>query len=379
MKSVVLLYYEPQASGQTTHVRSLAAGLDQHRFRVTVVLPEHLDRCAAWFHDLGVEVVPLPMRKVAWPWRSALSFYRMVRTRRPAIVHIHSQEAGLLGRVVAWLAGAPVLFYTPQTIDIRRSGLRWLYLAMECVLATITDTIVSVNDRDRRRLLASGIPPSKVVAVPNGIDLAAFEDPADAARTRQELGLDPVRPVVMQVGRLGAQKDPLTFVEGAARVLARCPHAQFALIGQGPLREMLAGRVAELGITDNVHLLGWRDEAFRLLPAADVVTLTSRWEGAPYVLLEAMGWSRPVVATAVNGCPEIVLDGDTGLLVPAADPAAWAEAVVSLLEDPNRARAMGGRGRLRIEERFTLDAMVESLEALYEDAAGPSSPVQGMA
>ena len=366
MLRLLLIYYEPHASGQTTHVLSLARGLDRSRYQVTVVLPDRLRESVTAVRRLGVEVVPLPLRKVLWPPSAILAVSRLIRERKADIVHIHSQEAGLAGRVVAWLCRAPAIVYTPQTIDIRRARLHWLYTSSERMLARVTDVIVSVNERDRRRLIEFGISPHKVLTVPNGIDLARYERPPDAAALRADLGLDADRPLVMQVGRLSAQKDPLVFVDGAAQVLDRCPDVQFALIGGGPMEEVLAGRIQDLGLGGRVHLLGWRDRAYRLLAAADLVTLTSRWEGMPYVLLEAMAWSRPVVATAINGIPEIVADGITGLLAPAANPAAWAEAVLQLLEDPSRAAAMGRRGRLRLEERFTVEQMLGRTEALYE-------------
>lgn len=366
MLRLLLIYYEPHASGQTTHVLSLARGLDRRRYQVTVVLPDRLRESVTAFRRLGVEVVPLPLRKVLWPRSAILAVSRLIRERKADIVHIHSQEAGLAGRVVAWLSGAPAIVYTPQTIDIRRARLHWLYTRSERMLARVTDIIVSVNERDRRRLIEFGISPHKALTVPNGIDLARYEWPPDAAALRGDLGLDADRPLVMQVGRLSAQKDPLVFVEGAAQVLDRCPDVQFALIGGGPMEDVLVGRIQDLGLGGRVHLLGWRDRAYRLLAAADLVTLTSRWEGMPYVLLEAMAWSRPVVTTAINGCPEIVADGITGLLAPAANPAAWAEAVIQLLEDPGRAAAMGRRGRLRLEERFTVEQMLGRTEALYE-------------
>ena len=178
------------------------------------------------------------------------------------------------------------------------------------------------------------------------------------------------QPLTMQVGRLSRQKDPLTFAKGAALVLQHRPDAQFALVGEGPLRDAVASRVHELGLQGRVHLLGWRDRAYRLMAAADVVTLTSRWEGLPYTLLEAMAWSRPVVATAVNGCPEVVIDGLTGFLVAPGDAAAWAQRVLALLNDPAGAAAMGQRGRRRVEERFSLREMVARIERLYLQVAG---------
>jgi glycosyltransferase involved in cell wall biosynthesis len=171
------------------------------------------------------------------------------------------------------------------------------------------------------------------------------------------------------VGRLSVQKDPMAFVEGAARVILQRPDVQFAMVGEGPLRDAVAARVRKLDLGDHMHLLGWRDDAVRLMAAADVVTLTSRWEGMPHVLLEAMAWSRPVIATAVNGCTEVVVDGETGFLVEPGDTAHWADRVVELLDDPAKAIVMGQRGGKRVEERYSLREMVARVEELYWQVA----------
>lgn len=367
MLKVLLVYYEPVSSGQTTHVLSLARGLDCHRYRLTVVLPDHLHRSIKAFRQTPAQVVPLPLRKVRWSPRDIITLARLIRQQEVDIVHVHSQEAGLLARVVARMARAPRVIYTPQVIDIRRARWHWLYARIECVLAQITDMIVSVNESDRKRLIQWGIPSHKTVTIPNGINLNAFDESADIAGLRTALGLDASedRPLVMQVGRLAAQKDPLTFVEGAALVARERPDVEFALLGEGPLRDAVTMRIRALGLEKRVHLLGWRDKASGLMSAANVVTLTSRWEGAPYTVLEAMACSRPVVATAVNGCPEMVVDGVTGYLVPPGNVTAWAERVADLLNDPARMVRMGQQGRERVEQSFALQEMVARIERLY--------------
>jgi glycosyltransferase involved in cell wall biosynthesis len=386
---ILLIYYEPIPAGQTTHVLSLARALDNCKYRITVVLPASLHRSITAFRQTGVEVVPLPLRKVVWRPRAVTTLARMIRRQGFDVVHVHSQEAGLLGRVVARMAGARRIIYTPQTIDIRRVRFHWLYVLIEHILAHVTDVIISVNEPDRKRMIQWGIPPYKIVTIPNGIDLSAFEGPAlsavegacpepvegpvDIGRLRRALGLDENRPLVMQVARLSAQKDPLAFVEGAAHVARELPEVQFALVGEGPLREAVAMRVRALGLERHVHLPGRHDEAFKLMAAADVVSLTSCWEGVPYTLLEAMAWSRPVVATAVNGCPEIVVDGETGFLVPPGDTTAWARRITDLLSDPVMSDTMGQRGRRRVEERFSLRDMVTRTESLYQRQGKPGS------
>ena len=372
MLNVLLIYYEPAPSGQTTHVLSIVRALGD-RIRATVVLPSHLRRSIAAFRQSGAQVVPLPMHKLAWPPGTVIALGRLIRRQRIDVVHIHSQEAGLLGRIVARMSRAPSIVYTPQTTDIRRARWQRLYTTIERLLSGITDVIVSVNEADRERLIRHGFSPHKVVSIPNGIDLYAFTGEVDVGSLRQELGVDPNRPVVMQVARLSAQKDPLTFVDGAAHVLRMRPDVQFVLVGEGPLRETVQAHIRELDLGNHVHLLGWRDNARRLTAAADVVTLTSRWEGTPYSLLEAMAWSRPVVATSVNGCPEIIVERVTGFLVPPGDAAAWARRVTALLNDPAMAAAMGEQGRRRVEGRFSLQEMAVRLENLYHQVTGAAT------
>lgn len=362
--NILLVYYEPIPAGQTTHVLSLAHSLACRGYRLTVVLPAGLSSRAS-FEQAGVQVVPLPMGKVWWPPRAIMSLLRLIRTHNFDVVHIHSQEAGLVARPLARLAGARRILYTPQTIDIRQKRWQWLYSLVERVLATLTDVIISVNETDRARLLRWGISPHRVVTVPNGIDLISFDKAGDEMEL-EAVGLSKDLPLVMQVGRLGPQKDPLAFVEGAAHVLRARPDVQFALVGEGPLQNAVLARIEQLGLAGQVRLTGWRDQAFRLMGCADIVTLTSRWEGTPYALLEAMACSRPVVATAVNGCVEIVAHGVTGFLTPPGDIQTWAKCVLYLLEHPAEAAAMGRAGRQRVEEGFTLQEMVRRIEQLYQ-------------
>ncbi|MBN1658853.1 MAG: glycosyltransferase family 4 protein [Anaerolineae bacterium] len=363
---ILIVYYEPQPSGQTAHVLSLARGLEREKYQLTVVLPDHLHGPITALREAGARVVPLALKKTLWPARSVAAWMRLVRASNPDVVHVHSQEAGLLARLLARAAGARRVFYTPQTVDIRR--VRWarLYTLVERALSGVTDTIISVCEADRARMIGWGIAPAKVAVVPNGIDLARFDEALDPAALRRTLELHPTHQLVLQVGRLSAQKDPMAFVEGAALVAGRCPQAQFVLVGTGPLQGEVSARIQKLGLEQRVRLAGWHNHADRLMAVADVVTLTSRWEGMPYVLLEAMARSRPVVATAVNGSPEIVLDGVTGFVTPPGEPAAWAQRVSELLENRDGAATMGHRGRARVEEQFTLSRMIDKIEALYD-------------
>jgi glycosyltransferase involved in cell wall biosynthesis len=371
---ILQIYYEPQPSGQTTHVLSLVGGLDHEQHDLTVVLPQVLVSSAAAFEQAGAKVIPLPMRKGLWPIYTMRAVIQLIRETDCDIVHVHSQEAGLVARPLAKIAGAPAVLYTPQTVDIRRTRWHRAYTWVEWALAHITDRIISVTEADRRRMLQWGIPAHKTVTIPNGIDLTHFGATVEQKELRSSLGAPTEDPLIIQMGRLREQKDPLSFVDGAAKVLQQRPDAQFVLLGDGPLRSQVEERIRSLDLTRSVHLAGWRDDARRLLAAADVVTLTSRWEGTPYALLEAMAWSRPVVATSVNGCPEVVQEGQTGYLVPSGDTMRWADRVLALLADPAVAAAMGRWGRKRLEERFTLQEMVARIEEVYRQVAQTPYP-----
>jgi glycosyltransferase involved in cell wall biosynthesis len=186
---------------------------------------------------------------------------------------------------------------------------------LECGIARTTNQIFSVTKVDAERMASWGIPAEKLSVIPNGIDLRLFENLEDHDQSCRRLSLNPNYPVIMQVGRLNPQKDPEMFIKGANIILHACPQAQLVWIGEGPLYNLVKSEVIAFSLQNNIHLLGRIDQAYRYMAAADIVTLTSRWEGLPYSLLEAMACSKPVVSTAVNGCQELVIDGETGFLV----------------------------------------------------------------
>jgi glycosyltransferase involved in cell wall biosynthesis len=366
---ILLIFYEPRISGQTTHVLSIARFLDKDRYQLTVVIPSHLQQCEPAFLQTGVKVVLLPMRKLFWPFSSISALIRLIRLGKMDVVHIHSQETGLTARPLSWIAGARNIFYTPQTIDIRQIRWNWLYILLERVLARITKVIISVNEADRDRLSRWGIPSQKLTVIRNGIDVDATNLKYDRHQICSTLGIEIDQPLVMQVGRLSEQKNPLDFVEGARLVLRELPDVQFVLVGEGPLEREVLAQIRSLRLENKIHLVGWQPEAFHLMSGADLVTLTSLWEGTPYSLLEAMASCKPVVTTSVNGCKEIVVDGVTGFLVPQRDPVAWANRVITLLTNPALAEDFGQQGRKRVQAMFSIQKMIGQLEILYSQMA----------
>lgn len=366
MQKVLQIYYEPVPSGQSSHVLSLARWLDRSKFSVTVVLPDWLHPSIHALKQTGVRVVPLPMRKIFWTRAARVGLLDLIKRQQFDIVHVHSQEAGLVVRPLLRQWGMRKIIYTPQTIDIRCSRWQFLYIAVERALAALTSQVISVNHMDRERMLHWGFPPCKVITIPNGVDLPPAQEAEDADTARQKLNRPADGPLIMQVGRLSVQKDPYMFLEGARSVLRECPAAQWVWIGEGPLKKELALQIQKMNLEGKVWLVGRMENAAACMAAASVVTLTSRWEGTPYALLEAMARSRPVVATRVNGCIEVVSEGETGFLVPPGDFRNWGKQIVRLLKDPVLAAAFGKRGRVRVERNYSRQAMIQAIEAVYQ-------------
>ena len=164
---------------------------------------------------------------------------------------------------------------------------------------------------------------------------------------------------------MAEQKGLIYGLRAFAQVAARFPHAHYVIAGDGPLRPQLEAEAARLGVAPNVHFLGWRDDARAIMAGLDVLLAPSLWEGFGLVFLEAMALRVPVIATRVSAIPEVVIDGETGWLVPPRDPDATGAALGEALADPSAARLRGANGRRRLAERFSPEVMVERTLALY--------------
>jgi glycosyltransferase involved in cell wall biosynthesis len=298
--------------------------------------------------------------------------YRMlselIDARRPAVVHTHMAKAGALGRLAAKRRGIRAIVHTfhghvlegyfsaPATTAI---------VAAERGLARLTDALVAVSPAVRDELLGLGIgSPERWHVIPLGLDLAPLRgSTARRPRARAALGLPPDGPLVGIVGRIVPIKDHDTFFRAARMIVADHPDATFVVAGDGADRARLEPASGRL-LGDRVRFLGWVDDLPTLYAALDVVVLTSRNEGTPVALIEAMAANRPVVATRVGGVPDVIEDGRTGLLAPAGDAPAVAASILSILDAPNLARNLARRGR-EASARFGLERLAEDLGGLY--------------
>jgi glycosyltransferase involved in cell wall biosynthesis len=325
--------------------------------------------CAA--RGVPVTIEPSLVREVD-PLRDPIGVARLTalfRRTRPHIVHTHTSKAGIVGRAAARLAGVPIVIHTAHGWGFHSGqsrAVRALFIGLERAHAPLTDAIIVVAEPNRRLALGLGIGrPEQYHLIRSGIELEQFaRDPAAGLAIRQELGL-PVNAFVFgSVGRLSEQKAPLDALAAFSAVAARHPGSRFVFVGDGPLRAAVEAAAAAVGLADRVRFTGVRRDVGALLSAFDAFVLSSRWEGLPRTVPQAMAAGLPVVATAVDGTPEAVTEDVTGHLVAPGDVAALAARMEGLAAAPDRARALGRAGLARVDE-FSARRMVDQLEALY--------------
>jgi len=368
MRKVNVLHVIPALGfgGAERQVVTLAAGLDRCRYAPTVCCMRKSGPLAEALAERDVDVIVLGWRTRYLPV-SLLRLVRLMRSRRVDIVHTHLFDGGLWGRLAARLAGVPIIVHTEQGLNPWK---RRRHIWYERFADRFTDRRIAVSEDIRcSRIRRESLDPAKLVVIHNSIDLAYFdlatiEDPAVA---REALRLNGSQPLVGTVARLSHEKDIATFIEAAARVGACIADVRFVIVGDGPLRRDLEGLTGKLGLRERVIFTGARPDVRELLATMDVFVLPSLREGISVSLLEAMAMERPVVATAVGGTPEIIQDSGAGLLVPPRDTQALAEAITSLLRDPQRRARLGAAARERVREAFSAEACVAQVERLYEE------------
>jgi len=357
--------------GMRRHLIDLLRYTDRSLFVPMVAGPA--DELATQLTMAGAEFFPVPFKGELDPpgdFRAVRQLVSLLKHRRVTIVHAHGAKAGFVARIAGVLAGTPVriltvhnsIFYAEWPAFKKR-----LFALADNLLARATSRIITVSEALRREYVAEErLKPALVVTIRNGVDPEEFRIHEDRGSLRQRLGLPRRVPVVGTVARLAPQKG-LNYLVQAAGLLPPPRRPFFVVVGDGPLRAELERLVAATGVTQNFLFTGRRDDLPALLNAFDLFVLPSLYEGLGLALLEAMAAARPVVATAVGGIPEVVVDGETGILVPPRDAGALAAAIDRLLTDNELATRMGQAGRERVGKYFTVEKMARAVMALYRE------------
>jgi glycosyltransferase involved in cell wall biosynthesis len=353
--------------GAEEHILTLLRGMDRTRFRLHLACPPAVAELLSADLPADVELIPLSLRQPN-DVGAALRLAEALRRRRIHILHSHLFCSSLFASPVGRACGVPLIVETPHVRELWRRGRIKRSYVVDRLAARFVDRFIAVSRANARYLIdEKRLPPHKVVVIENGCDLRRFGHARTRALARQELGLPADQRVLLVVGRLEPQKGHRVLLD-ALPAVQETGAMSLVCVGEGSERPALEAQAARLGLNGAVRFVGFRRDVDRWLAAADVVVLPSFYEGLPLAAIEALAAARPLVATEVDGTPEVVIDGETGLTVPPGDRDALAAAISRLLRDPLLARRLAQAGRRWVEERFAEERQVRLTEQLY---AGP--------
>lgn len=375
---IPILALTKSTGGIALYHRALVAGLDPARFRIhTLCLSENGKSYADDLRAVGGSAETVAMERYRIDpfgdlrvYRAAVAAARRIGAR---VILSHGSKPGLIGRVAGWKLGVASVYcqaslpFLPR-VQGRRSA---VYGVIERLAGRLGGTIVCLSDGARDLTVGHGIAAARQCCViKSGVDLARFAPTGRKAELRAALGLAPDRPVLGWIGRFEPQKAPEIFVAAAARVLAVLPDVQVVMAGEGRLKPELTAQIAAAGLTGRIRLLPWQADPAALMETFDVFALSSRWEGLPLILLETMAMGCVPVSTDVDGCAEVVRNGQDGYLVAAGDAEGLAGAVLSALADPERLQALSRAAQARVRESFDAGRMIAEWDALLTRQAG---------
>jgi len=324
-------------------------------------LQEQGVRCAilnvpGWRRPGSLPLIPL----------AVLRLRRLLDTAAIDILHVNNFRAAPIGLMASRWAGIPCVSHVREQIPAKRIEQFWL---RSC------DFLIAVSRAVQDILLKEGLPRDRTATVYSGLDVSTLPADPVSHSTRKALGIAPDDPVVGIVAHILPHKGYDDLFQALALVKEKFPRVKCLIVGHAPRRRYtrrLQGLAERLSIRKRLIFAGFQEDVYPFLGAMDLFVLPSLVEGQGIALLEAMAMRRPVVATSVGGIPEVVRDGETGILIQSRDPEGLAEAVIRLLEAPRLARAMGEEGRKRVEALFTMEAEAERTSMVYRQVLAAS-------
>lgn len=290
---------------------------------------------------------------------------RILKQLKPDVIHAHDPHgvamAALALSMSTQIAKPPLVAARRVDFHLRGNALsRWKYRQVDC--------FICASEAIRQMLIGDGVPASRAVTVHEGIDIERVER-VEPAKLHGEFWLPHEAPIVGNVAALVPHKGQRHLIDAARLVLPQVPDARFVIAGEGELRPALERQIKDLHLEKHVLLAGFRPDVLSLHKAFDVFVMSSVTEGLGTSLLDAMAAGKPIVATRTGGIPEVVADGETGILVPPRDHDAMAEAIVRLLKDQTLRRRMGDAGRARARSLFSAERMVQDTVNVYQRMA----------
>ncbi len=344
--------------------RAIARLHDREMFPVQMITlhapgPLHMSLAGS-----GVQAFGLGVSRKHYPL-AVLNLARQLRRGNVQLLHAHSFDATLVGIIAARIANIPFVFTRHHSDHHLRINKRW-HVRIDSLCARHADRVIAVSEETRRIMVEQeGVPKKRIAVVYNGVDATPAPSAETRARLRGELSLPNV-PIILMIARLHEEKGHRYLLEAIPDVIRSFGPVILLLAGEGPERRSLESQVQANGLGEVVRFLGWRRDVAALIDSCSLLVLPSLAESFGQVLTEAMSLGKPVVAAKTGGIPEVVADGETGILVPPRNPSTLAAAISRILMNPVWACAMGNAGRRRVD-RFSYDSMVRGYESVYTE------------
>ena len=356
----------------SNYFRSIARCHDRERFPILIGSVEPTGRLQEMMRELGTPTFSLDAT-ARWQYPAAIwRLARLLRRERVSILHAHCFDPTFIGLIAARLAGVSFVFTRHHSDHNIRLGKKW-HTAIDSWCARLSDHVIAVSEITRQIMVdVERVPSNRISVVYNGMEPLPKPTPESVARVRQELGVGN-RHVCLVLARLHEEKGHRFLFDAIPSITSGVGAVDFLLAGDGPHREQLEAQVVTRGLQGSVRFLGRRNDVPELISLSNVVVLPSLAESFGFTLLEAMSLGKAVVGSTAGGIPEVVEDGETGLLVPPGDDKALAEAICRILMNPERSSAMGERGQQRAC-RFGFEHMMDGYQAVYDRVSKVVTP-----
>jgi glycosyltransferase involved in cell wall biosynthesis len=351
--------------GMERMIIDLCRYVDPAKFRFTVCCLSVRGPLADELEAEGVPVIFCENQTRLGKYLRGLELWRVLRAQRADILHTHNTTAFIDGLIGARLAGVPAMIHTDHC---KNYPIEWRWTIAENLASRLVDRMVAVSHHTKSELIAfEKIAESKLSVIHNGINPRPTRNVSLDA-LRRELGFAADQVIVGTIGRLEPQKGLDLLLAAVPHVVRTCPRVGFLIVGGGSLEAELKAQAASLGVADRIVFTGWRSDAVDLMPLVDCFVSTSHFEGLPMVMLEAMAFGKPLVATTVGGVPEILEHGFNGFGIDRRDPALVAAALARVVKDDVLRHRLSQNSRLRYEQRFTAQTMAAAYQRVYEQS-----------
>jgi glycosyltransferase involved in cell wall biosynthesis len=364
--NILHVYQNSKVGGIQQQILNIMKGYDRNVFRPVFC-------CLGPKKEMGEEIEKLGFNSIALNRVRYHRFspgiipdiYRIIKKERIHIVRTHKYRANLYGRIAGWLANAPVIIASLH-IDYGNKDEYFGRKMANRMLARITDTIIAVSDSVKNDSVRyDRIDPSRIIVIHNGVDTLAFNPEGTFRDISKDLSIEKEDMVIGCVGRIVHSKGLSYLLEALPEILHRYRSVKLLIVGDGSLKEDLREQARRLRILDRVIFAGRRRDIPDILSRMNVFVIPSIKEGLPNAILEAMAMGKPVVATNVGGIPEVVQHGVSGLIVPPRDVERIARSVITLIDEPGKAKNMGEKARGFIMEQYSMQSTVQKWQTLY--------------